>query len=194
MVGAFGEVQVMDWGLAKVLATGPAAPGRPDPDATLGTEIRSARGEGEATQAGSMLGTPAFMPPEQAIGAVDQIDERSDGFALGGGLLLALAAGAAGTRVGLVRAERARADALAGRDAAAKARDRTRQVLDDMTSEVTGDSLATQREISREQQAFLAAVVGHYRELAGERGGDPEGRARAASAAYRAGLIEGPLG
>jgi hypothetical protein len=80
MVGSFGEVQVMDWGVAKVLG----ADRQPEPqadDATLGTEIRSLR-DG-ATQAGSLLGTPAFMPPEQAIGAVDQITARSDVFGLG---------------------------------------------------------------------------------------------------------------
>ncbi len=92
MVGAFGEVQVMDWGLAKVLAGDGAGPRRPagDPDATLGTEVRSARGEDEATQAGSLLGTPAYMAPEQAIGAVDRVGARSDVFGLGGVLCAVL--------------------------------------------------------------------------------------------------------
>lgn len=91
MVGAFGEVQVMDWGLAKVLTGRGGDPPGPDPDATtLGTEIHSARGEDAATQAGSLLGTPAYMPPEQAIGAVDQIDTRSDVFGLGGVLCAVL--------------------------------------------------------------------------------------------------------
>jgi serine/threonine protein kinase len=82
MVGSYGEVQVMDWGLAKVLDT--ELPSEPsEDDASLGTEIRSFRDGAESTQAGSLLGTPAFMPPEQAIGAVDQINERSDVFGLG---------------------------------------------------------------------------------------------------------------
>ncbi len=85
MVGGFGEVQVMDWGLAKVLSV--SARSRPDDtdaDATLGTEIRSAREQdGSYTQAGSVLGTPAFMPPEQAGGEIDKIDERADVFGLG---------------------------------------------------------------------------------------------------------------
>jgi tetratricopeptide (TPR) repeat protein len=81
MVGAFGEVQVMDWGLAKVLTEGRSA--GPGPEEAPGTEIRSVRDAGEVTQAGAVVGTPAFMPREQAIGAVDRVDARSDVFGLG---------------------------------------------------------------------------------------------------------------
>ena len=82
MVGDFGEVQVMDWGLAKELGEGqPADPTRSD--VTLSVELRLGRDGGDVTQAGSLLGTPAFMPPEQAIGAIDLVTERSDVFGLG---------------------------------------------------------------------------------------------------------------
>jgi tetratricopeptide (TPR) repeat protein len=84
MVGAFGEVQVMDWGLAKLLSSGSRGL-QPAPalDATVGTVIHSGREPDSETQAGDILGTYPFMPPEQAIGAIDQIDERADVFGLG---------------------------------------------------------------------------------------------------------------
>jgi serine/threonine-protein kinase len=87
MVGAFGEVQVMDWGLAKVLPKGGAADdekaGQRSHQETVIATARSASGDADLSHAGSVLGTPSYMAPEQARGAIDCVDERADVFALG---------------------------------------------------------------------------------------------------------------
>src|SRR5581483_11365473 len=84
--------------------------------------------------------------------------------------------------------------AVAQRARAEQARDRTRAVLDAMTSAVTGDSLSTQKEISADQKKFLTEVLTYYQEFAGEKADDEQSRARTARAAYRVGLIEYRLG
>jgi tetratricopeptide (TPR) repeat protein/tRNA A-37 threonylcarbamoyl transferase component Bud32 len=83
MVGRFGEVQVLDWGLAKLM--------RPPEDFSVPSTADSESildlgppGEGAAiSRAGRALGTPAFMPPEQACGRLNLVDERADVFSLG---------------------------------------------------------------------------------------------------------------
>ena len=92
MVGDFGEVYVMDWGLAKVL-------GRHDPHeraweaaaSVLRSQVRTDRLDDLLstpdspllTMDGMVLGTPTYMPPEQAEGRIDALDPRSDVYSVG---------------------------------------------------------------------------------------------------------------
>ncbi len=305
MVGAFGEVQVMDWGLAKVLPDCQSEIPTAVPEDTVSSVDTHPNGDASDpfTRPGAAMGTPGYMAPEQAKGQWGAVDRRSDVFGLGavlcalltgrppypglapparsrggegtgeapprldecgaspelialckrclaadpadrppdgaavatavadlrrateerarqaevdraraevsaaeqrkrrrlafaaGGVLAAvLLAGFAGTAVGLVRAQQARADEALQRAAAESARDRARDALDAMTSELAGDSLATQRTVSEEQKRFLAGVLAYYREFAGEQGDDELSRKRVAAAAFRVGMIEDRLG
>ena len=98
MVGSFGQVLVLDWGLAKVLGAGDEAEPlelsevmAADPEG-LGTDpslraslapVESERSDQYATRAGVVGGTILYMPPEQALGMVERLGPQADVYALG---------------------------------------------------------------------------------------------------------------
>jgi serine/threonine-protein kinase len=87
MLGAYGETIVVDWGLARVLV-------QTDPEQTTPYSLLRLEDKDTATQLGKALGTPAYMPPEQALGEHGRVGIRSDVFALGA-MLYALLTGKA---------------------------------------------------------------------------------------------------
>jgi hypothetical protein len=75
-LGGFGEVIVLDWGLAKMVD-------RPEEGPHLQSLALGDDAQTEATHAGQHLGTPAYMAPEQAEGRLDLVDARTDIYGLG---------------------------------------------------------------------------------------------------------------
>jgi hypothetical protein len=74
MIGKFGEVYVMDWGIARPIGAGPEAP----------SPSRKASGrDADLTQDGEIVGSASYMSPEQAEGRNQELDARADQYALG---------------------------------------------------------------------------------------------------------------
>jgi tetratricopeptide (TPR) repeat protein len=162
MVGEFGEVQVMDWGLAKILASR----GRQPPESGAGSsELPALRGltpparlETDQTHDGAVMGTPAYMPPEQARGEVAEVDRRADVFALGSILCEIL------TGESAYPGQAALALARAGRGDLADAHARLAACgVDPELVALALRCLAPQREARPESAAVVARAVADYR-------------------------------
>ena len=155
MVGDFGEVYVLDWGLAKVVETSVESPESrravtPDPSAddTVGTIH------------GAVMGTPGYMAPEQARRDEVVLDARADVYALGSILFELLALEplhARGSSDAVLRST------LAGADARPSVRAPSRDVAPELdaicvraTAVERRDRFASAREIYEAVEAFLA--------------------------------------
>ena len=109
MFGSFGEVLVLDWGVAKIV--------QPQIDADFRRSIceNLRQSAAEQTMEGTVIGTRHYMSPEQARGEIDQLDERSDIYALGAVLYFLLTDQAKAGKAAKAVCSKAMADAKENR-------------------------------------------------------------------------------
>jgi len=148
MVGPFGEVLVMDWGVARILASSERA----HPEA--GNATPSAEMEGR-TAAGTVLGTPGYMAPEQAAGDRQTVDHRADIYALGAVLRYLLTGRHPWQKRGETEEEiPKRLEAVARRALAAQPVERYQTVLElaaEISRYLSGEPVAAYRETLRDR-------------------------------------------
>ncbi len=200
MVGAFGEVQVVDWGMGKVLG-GDDTPEEPLPaDVPVEPASEEVDRPDLRSTLGSAMGTPGYMPPEQARGALGEIDTRSDVFALGAILLEILTGQPApgGTPMErLVKALRADPGDWQDRLAGAEADEDLVALVSSCLSADRDARLASAREVAERVTSYLSAVeerarralldAAHARTEAAEaQAREAQSRARAAQEQARA--------
>jgi serine/threonine-protein kinase len=164
MVGAFGEVQVLDWGLAKRVGDRAREPA-PGASAGFCNPALALEAGSLETQAGEVLGTPAYMAPEQAQGHNDLVDERADVFGLGAILCQILTGQPAFAEVGSAEMrERAARGDLADAFARLDACDADRELV-----QIARDALAPNPADRLRDAGVLAARLTTYRDGVQER-------------------------
>jgi hypothetical protein len=161
--------EVWRWGYSNWQARGPVADVPPDMKST-GSSGRSASGgaipeshpvASESTREGAVVGTPAYLSPEQASGKTDQIDERTDVFALGA-LLYHVVAGRppyAGPSVAAVVARAAEADLEPLEQVAPEAPAALRSIVEKAMARLPDDRYGSAAELADALEAFLAGAV-----------------------------------
>jgi serine/threonine protein kinase len=145
MVGEFGEVLVLDWGVAKILG----ASGAND------RALAATPNESDATLHGTRIGTPGYMAPEQLRGDVARIDARTDIYGLGA-ILEFLLAGRGWTVPRALRAISTRALAAAPEDRYQS----VRELSEDINRFLDGRAVTAHRENPFEK---VGRFVANYR-------------------------------
>ncbi|MFO0983612.1 MAG: serine/threonine-protein kinase [Planctomycetota bacterium] len=166
MVGRFGETFLMDWGLARVLKAPSTRDQRPSPSVELST-LRAdldPQAGGMLTLEGDVLGTPAFMAPEQAAGHVSETGHLADQYSMGAILYQVLTARApysepaSSDPVALVNAvRRSRPEAIA--KLAPKAPVELVAVCERAMARVPAERYATMRAFAEDLRAYLEGRV-----------------------------------
>ena len=161
LLGDFGETIILDWGLAKSVGT-------PQDDSTAPSPRFSARSPspGTATEEGQVLGTPAYMAPEQASGVVAEIDHRTDIYSLGALLyeLLTRRAPYSGSSADIVVGEVIAKSPKPIRDLAPDAPAELVSICQRAMARDKNQRFQSAKDLSQEVQKFLTgAVVGSHR-------------------------------
>ena len=156
IVGSYGETAVLDWGIAKVR-------GVPTRSSLSPLEV-TATANTTRTRAGAIVGTPAYMAPEQAAGDVDAVDERTDVFAVGA-LLYHLLTGHPPYHQGSASQviERARRVEIAPlTEAAPRAPRALRAICERAMARNPGERYESATELARALEGFTADALAHH--------------------------------